>query len=364
MSTRRRGWSARRRPKRAGLGRPGTGGPPAGGGYNVRMILAGDVGGSKTLLGLFEPPPAGARRPRRVHVRSYATLDFTGLPAMIARFADETGGASLTGAAFGVAGPVLDRAASLTNVSWRVSAVELEAALGAGVTLLNDLEAMATAVPLLLPDELRALQTGAARPGGNIALIAAGTGLGEAALHVVNGRYVPLASEGGHADLTVRTDREIALLRALRDEFGRASVEHVVCGPGLVHVARFTHGEGRCATAGEFATAADGAARVSEAGMAGTCPACAEAVQLFVEAYGAEAGNLGLRVVATGGVFVGGGIAPKMLAALNDGRFIRTFRAKAPMDDLLAEMPVHVITNAEAALVGAAVAAADRLAAE
>jgi glucokinase len=321
------------------------------------MILAGDVGGSKTLLGLYAPGDDGAR-PGRVAVEAYGTPQFDGLPAMVAVFlAAHGGGRPVSAACFGVAGPVLDNAATLTNVPWSVDGGGLASGLGARVELLNDLEAMATAVPVLLPEELHALQRGVPRPGGNAALIAAGTGLGEATLHATRGRYVPVASEAGHADLAVRTDREVELFRALRAEFGRVSVEHVVCGPGLVNVARFTHGGGACPVAGEFATLPDGAARVSDSGMDGRCPACAEAVQLFVDAYGAEAGNLGLRAVATGGVYIGGGIAPKMLPAIADGRFMAAFRAKPPMDDLLAAMPVHVILNAEAGLLGAAVAA-------
>ena len=321
------------------------------------MILAGDVGGSKTLLGLFAPGHDGAR-PHRVSTYAYGTLQFDGLPAMVATFlAAHGGGARISAACFGVAGPVLDNAATLTNVPWSVRGAELATGLGARVVLLNDLEAMATAVPVLLPEELHALQRGTPRPGGNAALIAAGTGLGEATLHASGPRYVPVASEAGHADLAVRTDRELELFRALRSEFGRVSVEHVVCGPGLVNVARFTHGGGTCAAAGPFASQHDGAARVSESGMDGSCPACAEAVHLFVDAYGAEAGNLGLRAVATAGVYIGGGIAPKMLPAIADGRFMAAFRAKPPMDDLLAAMPVQVILNPEAGLLGAAVAA-------
>ena len=212
---------------------------------------------------------------------------------------------------------------------------------------------MAYAVPVLDESEVLALQQGEALRGGNIALIAAGTGLGEALLHNVAGRFVPSPSEGGHADFPARTEREIALVRDLTARYGRAEVEHVVSGRGLANVHRVAHRD-PCA-AGIALDDPDAPAQITGAALDRRCPGCVETLDLFVEAYGAEAGNLALQTVATGGVYIGGGIAPKILPALQTGVFIRAFRAKPPLDALLAAMPVKVILNADAGLLGAAV---------
>jgi glucokinase len=215
---------------------------------------------------------------------------------------------------------------------------------------------MAYSVDVLGADEVITLQEGRRNPDGNAAVIAAGTGLGQAYLHRIDGRLLPVASEGGHADFAARTDREFDLARLLRRDYGRAEVEQVLSGPGLVNVYRLTHRETRCDVVGDVDAAALPSA-ISDAALRATCAQCRAALQMFVEAYGAEAGNLGLRGVATAGVFVGGGIAPKILPALRDGRFIEAFRAKAPMSELVSRMPVHVIVNPDAGLLGAAVAA-------
>jgi len=212
---------------------------------------------------------------------------------------------------------------------------------------------MANAVPVLERSELHTLQEGRFRRDGNIAVIAAGTGLGEALLHRIEGRYVASPGEGGHADFAPRNEREIALLRHLTARFGRASVEHVLSGPGLQNVYRMTHRDA-CAVGLDDAPEA---AAISTAALEKRCPACVEALEMFVEAYGAEAGNHALRSLSTGGVFIGGGIAPKILPALTDGRFINAFVSKPPHTGLLAAIPVHVIINADAGLIGAAVSA-------
>lgn len=321
------------------------------------MILAADVGGSKTLVGHFavERP-----RPRLLDVRTLRTLDFDGLPALLSAAFGRID-PHVAAVALGVAGPVVHGEVTMTNVPWRVRAEEVVTATGVPhLRLLNDLEAMAYAVPVLAPHELHTLQPGVPNPEGNAALIAAGTGLGEAMLHRVGGRLVPVPSEAGHSDFAARTDDEHALVRALRARHGRADIEHVISGIGLAHVAAFFHEADRCAVAGEFA-AAGAPARVSAAAAAGTCARCGATLDLFADAYGAEAGNLALRAVATAGLFVGGGIAPRLLPLL-DRRFMATFLDKAPMRPLLTSVPVHVILNDQAGLVGAAVAALDLLA--
>ena len=317
------------------------------------MILAGDVGGTRTRLGLFEPVPP---RPRAVAARVFATRDFASLSAMVAAFIAEQSvdGASIDTGSFGVAGPVVGETAQLTNVRWRIDAGEMAATFRwKHVRLLNDLEAMACSVPVLIESELHALQEGEALRGGNMALIAAGTGLGEALLHNVDGRFIPAASEGGHADYAARNDREVELMRDLTSRYGRAEVEHVVSGRGLANIHRVTH-RMPC-EAGIHPDDLEAPAAISSAALERRCGGCVAALDLFVDAYGAEAGNLALRSLATAGVFVGGGIAPKILPALTTGAFMDAFRAKAPFEALLRRIPVRIILNAEAGLLGAAV---------
>jgi len=320
------------------------------------MLLAGDVGGTKTLLGLFE---AASPRPRPVATREFATLEYPDLAAIVARFTSDAivKDAAIGAACFGVAGPIVGDRAQLTNVPWAVDARQIASLFGFGrVSLLNDLQAMAYGVTVLEPAELHVLQPGRPGANGNRALIAAGTGLGQALLHWVNGAFVPSPTEAGHADFAARTEREIRLLQALTARFGRVDVERVVSGHGLVNI-HAAVGAGACA-AGIDLKDPDAPPAISASAMAGRCPACVETLSLFVEAYGAEAGNLALRSVATGGVFVGGGIAPKILPALEEGSFLRAFRAKAPLEPLLAAIPVSVILNPQAGLLGAAVYAA------
>ena len=322
------------------------------------MLLAGDIGGTKTLLGLFEPASAG--RPRKVVSQEFATLAFSDLPSLIRAFLKERHDAPIQAAAFGVAGPVIGRAAQLTNVPWHVDADEITDAFRIGrAALLNDLEAMAYGVTVLAGDELHILQKGTPATGGNAAVIAAGTGLGEALLHNVNGRWIPSPTEGGHADFAARTERDIRLLRDLTARFGRAENEHVICGMGLVNIHRTAHTTPCAAAVDERDPEAP--AKISEAALDSRCAACVEALDQFVDAYGAEAGNLALRSVATGGIFVGGGIAPKILPALTHGRFMEAFRAKGPFTDMLSKVPVAVVLNQEAGLLGAAVHAAGQL---
>jgi glucokinase len=252
---------------------------------------------------------------------------------------------------------VLGDSATLTNVPWRVDARGVTAALGiARVHLLNDLEAMAWSIPVLREAEVHVLQEGVAMRGGNMALIAAGTGMGQALLHWVDNRFVPSASEAGHADFAARTEREIVLVRDLTARYGRADVEHVISGRGFLNLFRVAHRE-PC-RAGIDPDAPDAPAYISAAALERRCPACVETLDMFVDAYGAEAGNLALRTVSTGGLFVGGGIAPKILPAMTSGAFMRAFLAKPPLEAMVAKMPVKIILNAQAGLLGAAVFAA------
>jgi glucokinase len=316
------------------------------------MWLSADVGGTKTLVGVFA---GGKNRPEPRIVREYATLDFDNLPDLITTFLDETGASGIRAAAFGVAGPVTGLVARMVNVPWVADAEPVGEMLDAPVALLNDLEAMAHAVPYLEPDELATLQEGVEAPNGNAALIAAGTGLGEALLHNIDGRFVPAPSEGGHADFAARTPRELAFVAELSATSGRVDHDRVISGPGLVNLYRFTHGQRPCSVVDDDDDAATLPARISECAIAKSCPECVEALDMFVAAYGAEAGNLALRSMATAGLYVGGGIAPKLLPVIEAGGFMDAFLAKEPLGDLLRLVPVRVILNEAAALLGAAV---------
>ena len=321
------------------------------------MILAGDIGGTKTLLGLFDSRTA---RPHAVHTRTFSTSTFQGLTEMVREFTsdEQVRSAAVSAACFGVAGPVLGSTAELTNVPFAIDAFEVSRTFAIPkVKLLNDLEAMAYAVRVLEGDELHVLQQGEAIRGGNMALIAAGTGLGQALLHNVGGRFVPSPTEAGHADWAARTERDIVVLRHLIERNGRAEVEDVVSGRGLPNLHRATHS--KTCEAGIVSDDPGAPAALTTAALERRCKSCVEALEIFVDAYGAEAGNAALRSVATAGVFIGGGIAPKILPALTDGRFLKAFRDKGAMRGLVENVPVKIILNSEAGLLGAAVHAAD-----
>ncbi len=321
-----------------------------------RTILAGDVGGTKTWLGLFD---AGAPRPAPLETARYATPEFDGLADLVARFLEDAGARESPAAAcFGVAGPVRGGFSQLTNVPWAADAREIRDRFGiVSVHLLNDVEAMGWAVPRLAPRELAVVRAGVPAADGNAALIAPGTGLGEAGLHRVGGRLVPMPSEGGHADFAARTPRELEFAAAFTAERGRVTLEDVVSGPGLVNLHAFTHRTAACRGGGLPDDPRGRPAAVTASALAGTCPACAEALRLFVSALGAAAGNLALRTLATAGVYIGGGIVPNLLPAVRTGGFADAFLDKHPMRGLLEQVPVQVILEDRPALLGAAVAA-------
>jgi glucokinase len=318
------------------------------------MLLAGDVGGTKTLLALFERDPV---RPREVGIRTFPTTSFDSLRDIVDAFLQTEGleAEQIEAACFGVAGPVVDESARLTNVGWAVHASVIRTHHGIrDVRLLNDLEAMAWSVAVLTPKELEVLQAGENAPDGTAAIIAAGTGLGTAILHRAGGTFVPLASEGGHVDFAPRTPREIDLLNSMLTTHQRVQLEDVVSGPGLIDLHRFTH-TGTCPAVPNGYDPANAPAAISTAALERRCASCIEALDLFTSIYGSAAGNLALTAGALGGVYVGGGIAPKILPALRNGRFMQAFRDKFPMESLLARVPVQVILNPNAALLGAAV---------
>jgi glucokinase len=324
------------------------------------MILAGDIGGTKTVLGLFAS--TGGRVEERASTE-FPSRDFPGLEPILEQFLAQPALAALrpeiVAAGFGAAGPVHQGQVRTTNLPWVIDAARLEAGLGMPVVLMNDLEAMAHGIAGLAGSDFETLQDGVPSPEGNAALIAAGTGLGEAILYRHGGRLVPSPSEGGHADFAARNDEEIGLLRFLNRRYGRAGYEQVLSGPGLVNCYRFTHETGD-APHPDLLSTPDPAAAITTAALESRCEQCRRSLDLFVAIYGAEAGNLALTVLATSGVYVGGGIAPKILPALRDGRFITAFRHKGEaFAAFMAAVPVKVILNPRCPLLGAAMAAAE-----
>jgi glucokinase len=315
-------------------------------------ILAGDIGGTKTLLGLFEAAPV---RPAAIEMRRYETTAEIPIEALVSQFLrDSAVRASISCAVLGVAGPVRDNRARLTNQPWVIDGSALEGALKAPAIVLNDVEALAYALDALSADERVPIVEVPAVPGGPQAVVAVGTGLGEAHIVRAGGRAVACPSEAGHADFAPRTPAEDRLVLRLRQLHGRATVEDVLSGPGLVNLHHLTH-EAQPCTVTAHATEDDLPA-ITEAALERACEGCAGALEMFVSALASEAGNLALRTLATGGVFVGGGIPPRVLTALRSPAFVEVFRDKPPMRAVLERIPVHVITSPDAGLLGAAVA--------
>jgi len=324
------------------------------------MLLCGDIGGTKTVLGLFER----ARPYEPVTLATFPSLGPERLDDLLDAFLAREP-VRVEAACFGVAGPVIGERVAATNLPWVVDAAALRARLGgAPVFLLNDLEALAYGVALVPEARLAFLNPGQAGLGGNAAVIAAGTGLGEAGLFWDGSRHLPFASEGGHADFAPRSAREIELLRYLLGRYDHVSYERLLSGPGLVHIFQFLYdAEGH--EVPEALTAAlggaDPAAAIVAAALGSGTPIAAAALDLFVSIYGAEAGNLALKLKATAGVYVGGGIAPKILPKLQDGTFRAAFLAKGRFARLLTDIPVRVVLDERTALYGAARYAGVRL---
>ena len=268
---------------------------------------------------------------------------------------------SIGAACFGVAGPVVGGRATTTNLPWRLDEERLAAAIPAGrVRLLNDLVAMGEGMLALPSASFQTIQVGEVRQE-TMALIAAGTGLGEAALHWDGTRHVVLSSEGGHADFAPRTDLEVKLIQFLRKQFGHVSYERVLSGPGLFNIYRFLRRNNGALEPGwlrDRIESGDPSAAVAEVGLAGEDAYCVQALDVFASIYGAEAGNLALRALAVGGVVIGGGIGPKIRAKLADGTFRQAFRDKGRLSALMASIPVRLALEPNAPLFGAARVAA------
>jgi glucokinase len=323
--------------------------------------MAGDVGGTKTALAMVE---IGGRRCRVLRLERYRSAEHAGLDEIVANFLSYEKARPRT-AGFGVAGPVRDGRSKITNLSWRLDERHLERRTGVPrVTIVNDFSANALGLRFLGRGQVATLARGRPDALGPIALLGAGTGLGQAVVVRAGAAESVVPSEGGHVDFGPRSPLEDRLAAFLRGRFGRATRERILSGSGLSLLYEFLEADG-FARSGRAAAAAlegadDRAAVISRLGLAKADRLCRAALDLFVAVYGSEAGNLALQYRATGGVYVAGGIAPKILTALRHPAFLRAFRHKPPMEALLAEIPVRVVLDPRLGLYGAAAAALAR----
>jgi glucokinase len=325
------------------------------------VILSGDVGGTKCNLALYARAGGGFRQ---VIKRRYESGEFSSFDQVITRFLDDVAGElknagpnGITAAAFGVAGPVIDHRVKATNLPWTVDGPALAKLLSTEhVVLLNDLEATGYSLALVRPSEVSVLNCGAPPPRRTQVLIAAGTGLGEAILFWDGDRYVVASSEGGHADFAPRTDQEIELLRHMKKRHEFVSAELILSGRGFRTIHEFLDVSVRHPSfdvPGE-----DAAPEITQLGLSGGCQVCVQTLDLWTSIYGAEAGNLVLKALALGGVWIAGGIAVKIRKKMEDGTFFQAFCEKEKLGALMAKIPIQMVLNEEAPLLGAASQAA------
>ncbi|MGD2126038.1 MAG: glucokinase [Desulfobacteraceae bacterium] len=321
---------------------------------NRITVLAGDIGGTKTNLGLFT---VGKRRPREKVIESFPSREASDLETIIERFLDKHP-VSVQSACFGIAGPVVKGRSRTTNLPWEVSELGLKRRfVWMDVRLINDLAATAEAVPLLQRREFAALNKAKARKEQNLALVAPGTGLGEALLVFQDGEYIAISSEGGHTDFSPTNEAEIGLWRYLRERFGHVSVERVLSGPGLVNIYSWLRDSGRSREPVWLKRRfkeMDPARVITETALQQEHPLCVQSLNVFVSILGAAAGNLALTGMSTGGVYLGGGIPPRILPALKQDLFMKAFVDKGRFKGFMTKIPVRVILNDKAALLGAA----------
>jgi len=318
------------------------------------MILAGDIGGTKTVLSILTGEANGSLT--CVQEQTYSSRLFPEFDDILTAFLPA--GVNIKSACFGVAGPVVNQRCQTTNLPWLLDAAALKIKLGtAKVKLLNDLEAMALGMLYLPEHDLVELNPNAETQDGNIAVIAAGTGLGEAILYWDGNKHHPMATEGGHSDFAAQNPRQDQLLAYLRKSYpDHVSYERILSGIGFSHLYDFLCEQEfapPCPDVPDNNSDIDRNAVISGLGVSGEDRLCAEAVRLFVELYGAETGNLALKSLAIGGIFIGGGIGPKILPAMQDGNFIQTFKAKGRFLPLLDKIPVKLSLNPRTPLIGA-----------
>lgn len=320
------------------------------------MILAGDIGGTKCNLALYEIQ--GESR-RKIIDQRYESREFHTFDQVISRFLSDTrtetkvGGAhDIEAAGFGVAGPVIDHRVKATNLPWIVDAAALSKQLGTPhVALLNDLEATGYSLAHLAPSEISTLNEGIPSPQSTQAVLAAGTGLGEAILFWDGKKHVVAATEGGHTDFAPRTEQEIEFLRHMKKQNEFVSVELILSGRGFRTIHAFLDASVKHSSFD--GPEADAAPEITRLALAGKCPICVQTLDLWVSMYGSEAGNLALKVLARGGIWVAGGIAVKIQKKMEDGTFFRAFCEKEKFAALLAQIPIRMVLNEEAPLIGA-----------
>lgn len=345
----------------------------------MHIILAGDIGGTKTILRLVQVeaplPPKQIPALTTLSEQTYPSQDFPDLSPMIEQFLAQDSTRSIQAACFGIAGPVIDDTSVLTNLSWSLNARRLEQEFGiAQVALINDFAAIGYGILGLEKEDLETLQPVPANPHTPIAVIGAGTGLGEGFLMPSSRGYQVFPSEGGHADFAPRTQLEFQLLHFLRDDMKleRVSVERVVSGKGIVSIYRFLKSLGEHPESPEIAQVfqaweqrtvqtenlVDPAAAIAQAALHQSDLLCQHTLSLFIGAYGAEAGNLALKLLPYGGLYVAGGVAAKILPLLKQGDFLKSLHSKGRVSSLLQKVPVHVVLNPKVGLLGSAIYAA------
>lgn len=321
----------------------------------TETYLAGDIGGTKTILALYT---RGAGPDQPIDREVFASRDFNSLEQIIQTYLSKRD-TRITGACFGVAGPVKDQSVRATNLPWVIEIETLIAKLGnARVWLLNDLIATAKAVPHLAADDIHTLKPGIPVPNGTVGIVAPGTGLGEAILIWNGSRHVAFPSEGGHSNFGPSNPLEIGLLSYLQNEIGHVSYESVCSGMGIPNLYAYLRDVQKLAEPGwlleALESATDPVPVIARMAMERKCELCERTMELFISILASEAGNLALNVLATGGIFLGGGIPPRILPLIDGDPFRRAFINKGRFEKLLAEIPVYVILKPDTALFGAA----------
>lgn len=318
------------------------------------MVLAADIGGTKTHLGWFQ---MAGTRPDPLVVETYFSREAKRLDEIVERFLSRNG-MPVQSACFGIAGPVVNGVCRTTNLPWLVSEKGIKSRFKwPHFRLINDLVSTAHSVPLLRRGDLLSLNRATPRKGENLALVAPGTGLGQAVLVFHRGEYVPLASEGGHVDFGPRNEEEIRLWRTLQKRFGHVSPERIVSGPGLVGIYSWLKQSTRTKEPPwltKMFAEMDPGRVITQIALREEHPLCVESLRVFVSVFGAVAGNLALTSTARGGVFLGGGIPPKIVSVLKQGTFMEAFTDKGRFTDYMKGIPVRVILNERSALLGAA----------
>jgi glucokinase len=339
----------------------------------MTLLLAGDIGGTKTILRLVES--SGESVLKTINEERYRSGDFADLVPMVQQFLTKSNAGTPQKACFAIAGPVVDDTAKLTNLAWSLDSKRLQAELSIEqVSLINDFSAVGYGILGLDKQDLYTLQAGQHNPEAPIAIIGAGTGLGQGFLIKQGEQYQVFPSEGGHADFAARTELEFQLLKYLLDkhDIQRVSVERVVSGMGIVAIYEFLRDRKLAVESAEIAKivrawereagqhekSVDPGAAIGNAALQKSDRLCEQTMQFFVEAYGAEAGNLALKLLPYGGLYVAGGIAPKILPLIQEERFLLSFSQKGRMRRLLEDIPVHIVLNSQVGLIGAALCAA------